>query len=275
MSSTCLPASGVLDGPLPRSRRHSLLSVPGVVVDSAGERWVGGASFSNEVTDGPFFFTHGLAGTNRVKEVGAGVDQPNFAAFTIYQPITCSTFSIDDEREFQSKAERVLKAVASHAVEEALAKGVDVNPFLADVNADVLVGGAQTPAAALGFLEDAIGVTGRAGMIHATPATASRWFGPPQEDGSPVLLTANGTQVAAGSGYIGATPSGEAAATAGQAWAYATGPVQVRLSEVLTHEDLSEAMDRAINEVTMRAEQYALVSWDQQLQGAVLVNWAA
>lgn len=46
-------------------------------------------------------------------------------------------------------------------------------------------------------------------------------------------------------------------------WAYATGPVEVRLSEVLlTPDTLSEAMDRGTNDITFRAERLASPSWD-------------
>ena len=55
---------------------------------------------------------------------------------------------------------------------------------------------------------------------------------------------------------------------------YATGPVEVRLGEVAVM-DIKEVLDRSNNDVTFRAERYVLVTWDTQLQAAILVDWAA
>ncbi len=109
-------------------------------------------------------------------------------------------------------------------------------------------------------------------MIHATPPVVSRWFDQTREDNP--LVTVNGTRVAAGGGYQGATPSGQVAASAGESWVYATGPVEVRLGEVAVL-DIKDVLDRSNNDVTFRAERYVLVTWDTQLQAAVLVDWAS
>jgi len=60
-------------------------------------------------------------------------------------------------------------------------------------------------------------------------------------------------------GYTGATPTGGGAAAAGQAWAYATGPVQIRLSEIyLNPPTLAEALgllrDRARAMIEVKTE---------------------
>ena len=115
-------------------------------------------------------------------------------------------------------------------------------------------------------------------MIHATPGVVSHWFSNQREDRpgderQPALITVNGTRVVSGGGYEGATPSGGGAAAAGQSWAFATGPVEVRHSEVAVL-DIAEVLDRSNNDVTFRAERYVLATWDTQLQAAVLIDWS-
>jgi hypothetical protein len=123
-------------------------------------------------------------------------------------------------------------------------------------------------------LEDAIGETGRQGLIHATPATVAAWEFEALESGA-YLQTPNGTPIASGGGYIGADPVLGAAPAAGQAWAFATGPVQVRLSEViLVGDNINDTIDQSLNEVTYRAERYALAVWDTALQSGILIDWS-
>jgi hypothetical protein len=93
------------------------------------------------------------------------------------------------------------------------------------------------------------------------------------ENTSPLYTTA-GTPVSSGGGYAGATPFGESSAAAGQSWAFATGPVRVWLADEPTL-DIKDVLDRQDNNVTFRAEKYALVEWDTSLQAAVLVDWGA
>ena len=196
-----------------------------------------------------------------------------FASFVIYLPITCSAMSIGDPEEFAGRAEIAMRAVESYAVEKQLVSGdgIATNPYLEDADVDLLASGAAvSPAAALSYLEDAIGATGKQGMIHATPSVVSQWFDQTREDDP--LVTVNGTRVVSGDGYIGSRPTGGSAAAAGQSWAYATGPVEVRHSDVVMP-DISEVLDRTNNDVTFRAERYALVEWDTVLQAAVLVDW--
>ena len=214
-------------------------------------------------------------GTYRDKDTGLGVAQPRFDSFGLYIPITCSSPYVGPWREFAARAERVLEATLSHGIEEALSQGVETsaNPYFGDAAVSVLGGGALTNATvALSYLEDAIGATGRGGMIHATPAIVTAWSDLlTVVDG--VLLTYNGTPVVSGSGYIGASANGVAPA-AGQGYAFATGPVEVRLSEtMLVGPDVNGTLDTTSNDLTFRAERFALATWDTALQSAVLVDW--
>ena len=268
----------VLDGPLPAAPPHSLLNTPGVLQDEESDRWINGATVYPYPVDPPGTWDPCSDGTFRVKDGGSGVPLPVFASFVVYLPITCSSFSIGDPEEFGNRAEIAMNAVESFAVERQLSQGTGIatNPFLADAAVSLLAGGAAVSAqVGLSYLEDAIGATGKQGMIHATPGTVAAWGfgaglgGDVAENG---LHSPNGNSIAAGGGYVGATPSGGTPAAAGQAWAYATGPVEVRHSSVAVM-DISEVLDRASNEVTFRAERYVLAVWDTVLQAAVLIDW--
>jgi hypothetical protein len=197
--------------------------------------------------------------------------RPRFDSFAVIQSLVCSSLGMGDPVAFTQRAETVLDATQSFGVEEAISQGVigSTNPFLGDPNVVVLAGGAaQTPGVGLARLENEIGLTGRMGMIHATPAVVSAWD-PDVVDG--VLRTVNGTPIASGGGYIGADANG-AAAAAGQSWAFASGPVEVRLASVNV-QPISETLDRTDNSVVIRAERFALAEWDTCLQVAVLIDW--
>jgi hypothetical protein len=274
MSMVTFAMPTVLDGPAPEAPPHALLSVPGVLVEDPGTRWQNGASIYGYPVSEPDNWDPCSSGTFRVKSDGEAFPTPVFASFVAYLPISCTSMSIGDPDEFRDRARTTLAAVESFAVERALSQGVSglANPFFDDAAVDILAGGAAvTPDVGLAYLEDAIGETGRRGMIHATPAVGSMWFGNPQRAPVP-FTTALGTPVAVGGGYAGSRPTGGSAAAAGQAWAYATGPVEVRHAEVDVL-DIRDVLDRETNDVTFRAERAVLATWDTALQAAVLIDW--
>lgn len=218
-------------------------------------------------------------GTYETKSAVQSFSTPDFAAFVAYEPITCSSFTVaSDPEAFAQRAERTLDAVISYAAEQALSRGLPLvpNPYLADANATFPGGVAPlNPYVGLSFLEEAIGDTGRAGMIHATPAVVATWFTSfPifEQDIDSTLYTPNGTPVVSGGGYKGATPFGQAPAAAGQSWVYATGPVRAFVQDEVTL-NIKDVLDRTDNVVTFRAEKYVLVEWDTALQAAVLIDW--
>jgi len=263
------------DGHLPVAPPHSLLNTPGVVKPPGDPHWLSGAAVYPYPDALPAEWDPCTTGTFREKDEGTAIESPHFASFVSYLPITCSAMSIGDPEEFANRAEIALNAVQSYSVEKQLSQGTGVltNPFLADAAHSLSAAGAtaKAPDVALAYLEEEIGETGKQGMIHATPPVVSRWFDQNRADTRP-LVTVNGTRVVSGGGYQGATPSGRAAASAGESWVYATGPVEVRLAPVAVL-DIKEVLDRSNNDVTFRAERYVLVTWDTQLQAAVLVDW--
>lgn len=261
------------DGHVPEAPPHSLLNTPGVLKEPPDAHWLSGAAVYPYPGDLPGLFDPCSTGTFRVKAEGSGVETSYFASFVVYLPITCSALSIGDPEEFRGRAEIALEAVESHAVERQLVSGdgIATNPYLEDAQVTLLGGGtAKSPVTALSYLEDAIGATGKQGMIHAAPSVVSRWFD--QNRRNAPLVTVNGTRVVSGGGYIGARPTGGSAPAAGESWVFASGPVEVRHAP-MNLLDISEVLDRSINDVTFRAERFVLVTWDTQLQVAVLVDW--
>lgn len=274
MTTLAMPVT--LDGPLPSPPEHCLLSVPGVVVPGDGH-WLSGATVYPYPVDVPETWEPCAVGTFRTKADGNGVPLPSFSPFAAYLSITCSSMGIGDPVEFRTRAEIALMAVQSHAVEQALSQGVleSPNPWFLDGNEDLPAGTtAVSVQAGLGYLEQAIGESGRQGMIHLAPsvvAAAGFNYLREEEQEGPVT-TASGTPVASGGGYIGAHRLGHTAPPAGQSWGFATGPVQVRLADADLL-DISEVLDRTNNDVTFRAERYVLAVWDTAVQTAVLIDW--
>lgn len=262
-----------LEGPLPGPPEYSLLTLPGVVKED-GARWLNGVNVFGYPCGVPLLWEPCSEGTFRTKSEESEMPVTRFDSFAVIQPLTCSAIGMGNPEEYSIRAERALEATQSFGVEEALSQGVtgSANPFLGDGNVTVLGGGAVSLQTGLSLLENAIGETGRAGMIHAAPAVASGWSfdGGLVSDGR-TLKTWLGTPVVSGGGYIGAEADGNAPA-AGNAWAFATGPVEVRLASVSTL-PIRDVLERETNVVTFRAERYALAIWDTCLQVAVEVDY--
>ncbi len=180
---------------------------------------------------------------------------------------------------YVARAVETFAASESYAIEKELSQGIALpgNPYLSDANAQVLASGATvSPRIGLSYLLNALGATGRNGVLHATPGVVSAWgmFRAYHEAG--VLYTTEGTPISEGQGYIGAQPAGESAPTAVHEWAFATGPVDVRRSQAVIYPGtVSQAFDRATNLLTYRVERTYLVDWDAVLQAAVFIDWTA
>lgn len=274
-----------IDGPLPRPPKYRLLALPGVVQEGAG-RWQNGVNVWGYPQDLPSLWEPCASddGTFRTKTDESEMSIVRFDPVAAYLPITCSTISVGDPAEFAGRATVALEASISGAVEQALVNGVagSTNPFFGDSNMiNITIGGGSvTPEVGLMSLEAAIGYSGKGGMIHATPGIAAAWtvgnmIMDMDQDGFQET-TGNYTPVAVGQGYTAAEPVGETPANpqAGLEWAFATWPVQVFLAPMeLVPGTIGEALDRADNVVTYRAEQYFLAYWDTAFQVGVLIDW--
>lgn len=278
------------DGPIPQAPAHSLLDIPGALRPTTeDEHWLVGVEVWPYPPDLPDTVDPCSEGTFRVKGDGDGWNLPIFGPFTAYLPISCSTVSAA-RPGFADRARLAFQAREQYAVAYELAHGhaQPLSPFLSDGNVQILAGGAAVAAdVGLAYLEAAIGQTGQAGLIHATPEVATAWNGQRgysvEDAGGVLYTTANHTPVAVSGGYAGATPRFGTAPAAGQTWIYATGQVQIRRQAdvQIIAPTLKESMDRELNFVTYRAERGYVVTFDapasnsdvRPLQAAILIDW--
>jgi hypothetical protein len=275
-----------VDGPFPVVRKSRLLDVA-TIKDDDGEgglgRWRDSAQVWAYPEDGAFTWNPCPEGTftNSPKFEGGVSPIPIFNAFQVYVSETCTARSanLQDPQEFIARAQAVFAATESHGVEHVLAAGLfgGSSPYLADASANLLDGGAaQSLTESLCALEDAIAETQRGGVIHATAGTVTGWesLGFTLDRVGPTLVTrACQTPIVVGTGYAHVHPDSGSVAGAKQAWAFATGPVDVRRGTVEVLPPLvKQALDRSDNTITYRVERDYLVDWDTVLQAAVLVD---
>jgi len=266
----------VLNGPVPVPPRYNLLTVASFIEDLDPHWMAGGAVYPySDIEDGA---THdGCAtGTFREKLTGGSIARPEFGAFTVYVAGTCTARGLGDDEAFRQCVEVSLNALEPALVEREFAQGIAMpnNPYLAGPGVNVL--GDYAPVEAMAQLELAIGRTGKMGVIHGDPGTTTAWAAALvlEKQGDGLRTIGNGTPVVSGYGYIDTIPLGQGTdIDDGTGWAFATGPVQFRRSEmIMMPGTLAEALDRQSNTVTYRAERHYLVDWDTELQAAVLVE---
>jgi hypothetical protein len=278
MTATTLGPPVLIDGPLPEAPPYGLVpSVP--TIPTVDEHWISGGSVYGYLDDLPVGFDLCGDGSARVKVIARAAPLPTFGAFAIYLAMRCNSWSIGSDEELHQRVERAFAAVESFAVEQEFAAGLamPLNPHLNDGGAaaqgnDLASGAAVGPVEALALLEDAIGRTGKQGVIHATPSSVIAWD---QHvlDVAGKLRTRNGTLVVSGGGYIDQVDDSAGALSADEQWAWATGPIEIRRSGILSlPTTLAEALDRGTNEVTVYAERAYLPVWDTALQASVLVD---
>lgn len=275
-----------IDGPLPLRPRYGLLQAATsegvqIVPGDERDRWINGVNVIPYPPDAAGTFDAGtLCGTSPdEKDTGEEIPLPTFNAFTVYLPITCTSHQVGNQEAFRARAVAALEAVEGAAVERELKTGSGLglqNPYLANGEGTFpLVNVTTDPINGLALLELEIADSGRQGLIHCSPALATAWKARHLiSDVGGVLRTINGTIVIPGQGYAdGGHPLNKDAATGTEEWVYATGPVDIRRSEVFTNPpNLSEALERSTNEITYRAERYFLVDWDTVVQAAVLID---
>lgn len=270
-----------VDGPAPQPPKYGLVAVA-AIIPGEDERWANGVEVWPFPPDGVLGQVPCGAGSAAQKSTGGSVTKKTFAAFTAYLAATCNARGIATNDEFRARAVAALAAIEGAAAEAQLASGIyeATSPNLNDLNLTAPGGGAlsltsTSPENALALLENAIGRTQRAGVIHADPATATAWaalhlLAPAS---GPVRYTERGTPVAIGDGYIGVHPVGHTAPSVCEGWAYATGPVAIRRSvDVTVYGDIAANLDRVNNVITFRAERDMVVYWDGVLQAGVLVD---
>lgn len=266
------------------------LKAEGILPRNAGqERWLNGVEVYPYPPDtGDVFDTCAPDGSSAAtKGFGDDLEHPQFSAVTLYLAETCTSYKVWDQAAFKARAVAAFTAVESQLLARHFltGEGLSLNPHLADgegvfPNSDA----ATTPLNGLALLTEQIALSGRQGLVHASPMYADALrerFAIDNKGG--VIRTINGIVVVPDFGYaVGSTPTGHAAATGTQEWIYATGPVDIRRSEIIVlPDDVSEALDRGTagsatngrsNSITYRAERHYLIDWDTEVQAAVLVD---
>lgn len=269
-----------LDGPVPQPPRFGLLSVA-QIVDDLDQHWMGGAVVRPYPPGQANVHDPCATGSTAVKAVAADAELAPFGGYTVYLADQCTGRGIGDVAEFRARLAAALAATEGAAVEAELMVGAGLGtfPHVTDTDLVQLHSGTSTsPENGLALLEDAIGDTGKAGVIHASPSIATAWRARNliEPSGTTMYAVASGNPVAVGRGYIGVRPDGESAPSACQGWAFATGPIQVRRSEAIVNPpDIAGAMDRALNDITFYAERDYLHIWDRELQAGVLIDRGA
>lgn len=291
-----------IDGPPPLAPIYGLLATAtapaqGVRIvpdaDERGiERWMNGVEVYPYPPDqGSVFDT--CAGSGPVpKGFGDDLEHPQFGAFTAYVAQTCTTYKVWNQDEFKARAVLALTAIESSIVAREFKTGtvLTANPHLGDGTGTFPNGDVATSFwDGMALLEDAIADTGRMGLIHCSPglltaAAAKYGWNYWHDVKGGVIRMISGTPVVPDQGYKGGgAPIGHAAPVGGQEWIYATGPVDIRRTEVfVTPENVSQALERGTggaentparpNSITYRAERYYLIDWDTELHAAVLVD---
>lgn len=276
-----------LQAPLPPPRRFDLLHSLDII-EPTDDRWLGGA-WTEGQTGGPAF-THDpcSTGSDRVKQPSIQAGTQTSGVFTVYLPAFCTAVSVGPNPEFwTAKLEKAFRLYEGAAVERILATGdgqVGLGPYLCDDNLERLTGLPTDPVSAFGLLEEAVARHG-GGVIHAAPRTFTQWVASTLvsiDDGR--MVSALGTPVVIGYGYVGAVPNGGPAPTSTQEWAFASGPIEVyRDAEITTIPgDYDEAIDRAFNDVVFIAERPYLFNWmareapddDAHIQAGVLIDFS-
>lgn len=290
-----------VDGPLPIPQERGLLYTAGQPAagvrfvddydtDLQGrqvERWLNGVAVYPYPPDtGDVFRFCGTGSEADAKNFGQAVKQPEYEPMTIYLAETCTSYKVWDQERFKARATAALAAVESFLVAREFMTGAKLSaqPFLADGEGDFPNGDVATsPIHGLTILEEAIAGSGRQGLIHCSPMLATTLMGAgfALADKTGAIRTINGIVVIADFGYAGgATPTGHTPAGATQEWAFATGPIDIRRTEMFVlPETVQEALDRGSgatngtpNSITYRAERYYLPIWDTELQASVLID---
>lgn len=276
-----MPGRSPVDPPQPVVARTGLIGAAGITDDPV-ERWQLGITYRpHRYLSGGSYDPTACAAQSLT--VTAHPPIVEWDAYAIWHGEVCEVARPAALGELRQDAINMLEVQSSHKVERVLwtgkADGAALFPPNVGLASAVIDSGATVVGTGLGVvpgftalinaLNDCLG--GARGMIHV-PSEALPFLDFFQ------LVTRQGTQlvgrsvdhlIVAGSGYTGSGP-GDIAPAAGFTWFYATTPVQVRLGPTQSGGDWDQ-LDRATNELVVRAWRPALASWDRQCHLAVNV----
>ena len=280
-----------VDGPPPSPPALTLIGAARDVTGDSGkgqpaDRWINGAELWPYPRDLPDVFDpcQSASSAGHGKDAGTIPTTPElFGAYNVLEGVTCTTRSTHaDPAEWQRRASVALDAYQHWAIEREFWSSalLPANPHLAQTTGLTFDNSVTSTSVknAMALLEQAIADKGGNGVIHVRPAIFSQishdagfliW-----DIKNGVARTTLGTIVIPGVGYTGANKDGTAASGTVE-WAYATGPLEYRMTPtVLLPETIREATDRGQNLTTFRAEKYVLVTWDQRIHAVVKIDRA-
>lgn len=199
--------------------------------------------------------------------------------FTVFAEFDCSPVGLPDAQKIANDA---LAQSAPFEVEYAFwtgkagstpqsvvwphlqsnAQQLDSDGIILQTAATVVSGASASVRVGLGLLEEAIGTCSNGlGVIHVQrKVLATLFYLQLVEARAGKLYTKSGNLVAAGAGYPGTGPAGQAI-TPTTSWMYATGPIDMRSSAV-TYFNPTQSFDRTTNTMKMIAERTYLLDWD-------------
>lgn len=295
-----------IDGPQPVAQQYGLLqaaasAVPGVTlvspdVDQDGiDRWINGVSLYPFPPDlGDVFDLCAPGSVAASKGFGDDLGNPEFGAMTVWLAETCTSARVAWSGEGGQEAYKA-RAVTSFAAIEGAAVAYEfmtgarmpANPHLSDGTGDFPLGATATSVTnGFAVLENYIGTkSGKLGIIHCTPGAALTMGQFRIDNKAGYIRTLNGNIVIPDAGYALANsqasyPHTYPAPGANEEWIYATGPINIRRSEIFVEPPtVAEALDRGLgatnnkpNSISYRAERYYVVSADFVVHAAVLVD---
>lgn len=268
----------------PTISEYGILSRAAEVIADSSNDWIGG--FVYDTMDGNVTSSNRPIMNAATDTEVVVVTNPALPTHRLYYPFEVSTtieastmaMSLDDVKE---QATVALNVVIQKNIEREFWTGqlsdLLITPNRSLSQTDVVnmtpSGSTTTGVRAkhgLAILERALGEStiGSKGVIHATRDVASVLDCSPQ-DGA--LVTKLGNFVIAGSGYTGSGPA-DAAAPAGMAWMYATGPLTVRIGSLNVKAEDVQTVNIANNTIRYFVDRPAAVTWSTSKLYAVLVD---
>lgn len=279
-NTTLVPTAGL------EVASFGILSPATTVYNHNDSFWTSGITYENQ--DAALVIANGsIYGANPIETVTVVDNSASKEHFKTYYPfdvkasVKVSTFGTNPA-EIEASAKNALDIVMQKAIEIEFWNG-DIAKLLDSDNDNRYLASAQavdvTPTAGtavkirygLALLEQALGDAslGSKGVIHAPRDVGSALN--LEKDGKK-LVSPLGNSVVSGVGYSKKGPNG-AAAAAGKAWMYATGPVSVRIGPtIVTPEKLNQAINTQINEIQYFVDGSAAVTWATTDLYAVLVD---
>jgi hypothetical protein len=276
-----------VEGVDPEPAKYGLLNSKTVVSD--GSRWGGGISIDPVTCSGDVRTLLICDESNEDIITSGSAESQYYLPFTIEAEHTCGTFGWK-ANNYEEKARKILELAESKAAEHEFWTGAlaqqdttvdsegnpNPNRYLASLSAVTVApsGTPLHPRHGLALLEKALGDCGVGvrGFIHATRDIVSSLSDNTLTVEGDTLVTTLGNIVIAGAGYDGSGPNGTVP-SGSQSWMYATGQVAARLGTPTVFPDnLSEATNTSINEVSFMAARDAAVTWDGCCHYAVLVD---